>query len=189
MLLIIKHAKPWCLDVIFHVLQITSDVLLVSSDQLHVIMEHTFLRAALLFILKSGRNCRKSAFSQPQGYEILIQILHISTSFCSAAGIVPVDYVQGIKGESVTFATSLKPGPESFLALTWSFNGTTNIVTSTSTTVVGEGYENRITLNKHTGPLVLSNLTEEDSREYELIIIRYWIQQLQGTARLTVSKT
>lgn len=112
--------------------------------------------------------------------------MHISTGFCSAAGIVTVDYVWGIKGEPVTFTTSLKPSAEFFLALTWSFNSTTNIITSTSSDVVGMGYENRITLNKHTGSLVLSNLTEEDSGEYELIIIPYGGQQLQGTATLKV---
>uniref|UniRef100_H2SHA3 Ig-like domain-containing protein n=1 Tax=Takifugu rubripes TaxID=31033 RepID=H2SHA3_TAKRU len=123
-------------------------------------MKHTFLRAALLFIHASG--------------------------FCSAAGIITGEDVRGVKGESVTFATSLEPSAESFLALTWSFNRTTNIITSTSTDVVGKGYESRIALNKQTGSLVLSNLTEEDSGEYELTIFPYGGQQLQGSATLKV---
>eukprot|EP00066_Takifugu_rubripes_P015010 XP_011604276.1 PREDICTED: carcinoembryonic antigen-related cell adhesion molecule 1-like [Takifugu rubripes] len=123
-------------------------------------MKHTFLRAALLFIHASG--------------------------FCSAAGIITGEDVRGVKGESVTFATSLEPSAESFLALTWSFNRTTNIITSTSTDVVGKGYESRIALNKQTGSLLLSNLTEEDSGEYELIIFPYGGQQLQGSATLKV---
>lgn len=105
---------------------------------------------------------------------------------CSAAGIIPVDRVQGIKEASVALATSLNPGPESFLALTWSFNGTTNDIMSTSTDVVGKRYETRITLNQHTGSLVLTNVMEDDSGEYELIIIPYGGQQLQGTATFKV---
>lgn len=113
-------------------------------------------------------------------------MVHISTGFGSGAGIVTVNDVLGVKGESVTFMTSLKPNAESFLALTWSFNSTTNIITSTSTDVVGKGYENRIIVNKNTGSLVLSNLTEEDSGQYELTIFPYGGQQLQGTATLKV---
>lgn len=41
-------------------------------------------------------------------------------------------------------------------------------------------------LNKHTGSLVLANFMEDDSEEYELIIIPYGGQQLQGTATLKV---
>uniref|UniRef100_A0A3B4T3V0 Ig-like domain-containing protein n=1 Tax=Seriola dumerili TaxID=41447 RepID=A0A3B4T3V0_SERDU len=47
-------------------------------------------------------------------------------------------------------------------------------------------YENRITLDKATGSLVLRNLTEKDSGEYELIIIPQGAGQLQGTAKLEV---
>lgn len=164
----------------------STDILLVTSDELPATMEHAFLRTARLFFLTSFKNCRESTFSWCHGHEILIQILHISTGLCSAAGIIPVDSVQGVKEASVALALSLNPGPESFRALTWSFNGTSNDVMSTSTDVVGKRYENRITLNKHTGSLVLTNLMEDDSREYELIIIPYGGQQLQRTATLKV---
>ncbi|XP_042345512.1 carcinoembryonic antigen-related cell adhesion molecule 1-like [Plectropomus leopardus] len=52
--------------------------------------------------------------------------------------------------------------------------------------VVGPGYMNRITVDKSTGSLVLKNLTEKDSGEYELIIIPYGAEQIQGTAKLEV---
>ncbi|XP_042279575.1 carcinoembryonic antigen-related cell adhesion molecule 20-like [Thunnus albacares] len=89
-------------------------------------------------------------------------------------------------GDSVTFTTSLKPAAEPFLALTWSFNATTNVITSTSVDVVGQGYKNRITLDKSTGSLVLRNLTERDSGEYELIIIPQSAEQILGTTKLMV---
>lgn len=86
----------------------------------------------------------------------------------------------------MTFKTSVKPTAEPFLALTWSFNGTTNVITSTSVDVVGQGYESRIVLEKSTGSLVLMNLTEKDSGEYELLIIPYEAEQIQGTVKLEV---
>ncbi|XP_023265153.1 carcinoembryonic antigen-related cell adhesion molecule 2-like isoform X1 [Seriola lalandi dorsalis] len=124
-------------------------------------MNYTFLRSAILVLLSSA-------------------------GLCHGAGVVTVDYLRGAEGESVTFTTSVKPAAEPFLALTWSFNGTTNVITSTSADVVGQGYENRITLDKATGSLVLRNLTEKDSGEYELIIIPQGAEQLQGTAKLEV---
>ncbi|XP_031709410.1 carcinoembryonic antigen-related cell adhesion molecule 20-like isoform X2 [Anarrhichthys ocellatus] len=72
------------------------------------------------------------------------------------------------------------------MALAWTFNSTTNVITSTSADVVGPGYENRITLDKFTGSLVLRNMTKEDSGQYKLIIIPYGAAQIQGTAKLEV---
>ncbi|KAM9353506.1 cell adhesion molecule CEACAM5-like [Symphorus nematophorus] len=123
-------------------------------------MNYMFLRSTILVLLSSG--------------------------LCYGAGILTVDSLRGATGESVTFKTSLKPATEPFLALTWSFNGTTNVITSTSVDVVGKGYENRVTLDKTTGSLVLKNLTEKDSGEYEVIIIPFGAQQIQGTAKLVV---
>lgn len=110
----------------------------------------------------------------------------MSTGLCLGAGIIPGDSLRGTSGGSVTFTTSVKPSTEPFLALTWSVNGTTNVITSTSVDVVGKGYENRVTLDKSTGTLVLSNLTAKDSGEYELIIIPLGTHQLQGTVKLDV---
>ncbi|AWO96337.1 putative carcinoembryonic antigen-related cell adhesion molecule 5-like [Scophthalmus maximus] len=110
----------------------------------------------------------------------------LSSGLCHGAGVLTVDSLRGAAGESVTFTTSVKPGAEPFLALTWSFNVTYNIITSTRADFVGQGYENRIDLDKSTGSLVLRNLTEGDSGEYELIIIPYGGEQIQGTVKLEV---
>uniref|UniRef100_A0A665WDN1 Ig-like domain-containing protein n=1 Tax=Echeneis naucrates TaxID=173247 RepID=A0A665WDN1_ECHNA len=109
-----------------------------------------------------------------------------SAALCHGAGVIAADFLRGAAGESVTFTTSLKPATKPFLALTWSFNGTINVITSVTADIVGQGYENRITLDKSTGSLVLRNLTEEDSGEYELIIIPQGAEQIQGTAKLEV---
>ncbi|XP_036931291.1 carcinoembryonic antigen-related cell adhesion molecule 1-like isoform X5 [Acanthopagrus latus] len=124
-------------------------------------MNYTFLRSTILVILSSA-------------------------GLCHGTGVLTVDSIRRAAGESVTFTTSVTPTAEPFLALTWSFNGTTNVVTSTSVDVVGQGYENRISLDRSTGSLVLQNLTEKDTGEYELIIIPYGAPQIQGTAKLVV---
>lgn len=153
-------------------------------------MNHTLLRSTILglFLGKifgdfsaifrfnfsglTGRNCWVTQF--------------MSAGLCHGAGVIPEESLRGTSGGSVTFTTSVKPSAEPFLALTWSVNGTTNVITSTSVDVVGKGYENRVTLDKSTGTLVLSNLTAKDSGEYELIIIPLGAQQLQGTVKLEV---
>ncbi|XP_062256018.1 carcinoembryonic antigen-related cell adhesion molecule 1-like [Platichthys flesus] len=110
----------------------------------------------------------------------------LSSGLCHGAGFVTVDVLRGITGGSVTFTTSVKPTTEPFLALTWGFNGTTNVITSTTADVVGQGYENRVEVDKSTGSLVLRHLTEKDSGEYELMIIPNGGEQIQGTAKLEV---
>ncbi|KAF0045563.1 hypothetical protein F2P81_002092 [Scophthalmus maximus] len=115
-----------------------------------------------------------------------VNCVRVSAGLCHGAGVLTVDSLRGAAGESVTFTTSVKPGAEPFLALTWSFNVTYNIITSTRADFVGQGYENRIDLDKSTGSLVLRNLTEGDSGEYELIIIPYGGEQIQGTVKLEV---
>lgn len=117
---------------------------------------------------------------------MLVNYAHISVGLCDGAGVITVDSLHGAAGESVTFTTSVKPAATPFLALTWSFNGTINVITSTSVDIVGQGYENRITLNKSTGSLVLRNLTEKDTGIYELLIIPEAAEQIQGTAKLEV---
>lgn len=177
MLLIIKHAKPWCLHVIFHLRDNRRPVRRAASHHETHISEGSATHQV--------ENLRLVHFHSNQVMKYW-PIVHISAGFCSAAGIITVEDVRGVKGESVTFTTSPEPSAESFLALTRSFNRTTNIITSTSTDVVGKGYESRIALNKHTGSLVLTNLTEEDSGEYELIIFPYGGRQLH--LRCWVSK-
>ncbi|KAG7474047.1 carcinoembryonic antigen-related cell adhesion molecule 1-like [Solea senegalensis] len=115
-----------------------------------------------------------------------VVLVLLSTGLCHGSGVITVDFLRGATGESVTFTTSVKPAAEPFLALTWSFNTTVNVVTSTSVDIVGQGYENRIVLDKSTGSLVLSNVTEKDSGEYELIIIPHGGEHIQGTVELEV---
>lgn len=110
----------------------------------------------------------------------------ISVGLSHGAGVITVDLLRVEPGQNVTFTTSLAPTAEPFLALTWSFNTTTSIITSTSEDVAGQGYESRISLDRATGSLVLNNVTEKDSGEYELIIIPYSADQIQGTAKLEV---
>nr|XP_019948710.1 PREDICTED: carcinoembryonic antigen-related cell adhesion molecule 5-like [Paralichthys olivaceus] len=110
----------------------------------------------------------------------------LSSGVCHGAGVITVDVLRGTAGGSVTFTTSVKPTAEPFLALTWSFNGTINVITSAGVDIVGQGYENRIEVDKSTGSLVLKNVTEKDAGEYELIIIPNGGEQIQGTAQLEV---
>ncbi|XP_051921231.1 carcinoembryonic antigen-related cell adhesion molecule 20-like [Hippocampus zosterae] len=126
--------------------------------------------------MASNRLCRAAVFAL------------LFSGVCHGAGIIPVDWLRGTPGQSVTFVTSLTPTPtsEPFLALTWSFNTTTSVITSTNVDVVGEGYEGRITLDKTTGSLVLGNLTEEDSGEYELLVIPLAGQPILGHVKLEV---
>ncbi|XP_070691185.1 cell adhesion molecule CEACAM2-like [Pempheris klunzingeri] len=124
--------------------------------------------------------------SRTTGCDLLVNCVHISVGLCYGAGVLTVDSLRGAAGESVTFTTSVQPPANPFLALTWSFNGTINVITSTSVDVVGQGYENRITVDKSTGSLVLRNLTEKDSGEYELLLISQGAEQLHGAAKLEV---
>uniref|UniRef100_A0A3B4AEW7 Ig-like domain-containing protein n=1 Tax=Periophthalmus magnuspinnatus TaxID=409849 RepID=A0A3B4AEW7_9GOBI len=110
------------------------------------------------------------------------------TGTCHGAGVITFDLLRVPTTETVTFTTSVQPTGTPFLAVTWSFNGITNIITSTDIDVVGSGYENRITLDKTTGSLMLGNLTEKDSGKYELIIITQTGLQHHGTAELKVLK-
>ncbi|XP_055084052.1 hemicentin-1-like [Periophthalmus magnuspinnatus] len=109
-----------------------------------------------------------------------------SSGTCHGAGVITFDLLRVPTTETVTFTTSVQPTGTPFLAVTWSFNGITNIITSTDIDVVGSGYENRITLDKTTGSLMLGNLTEKDSGKYELIIITQTGLQHHGTAELKV---
>ncbi|XP_068613866.1 hemicentin-1-like [Brachionichthys hirsutus] len=104
---------------------------------------------------------------------------------CRGAGILP-DSLRGAVGDSVTFKTSVTPAAEPFLALIWSFNGTIDVITLTSVEQVGKGYENRVSLDGTTGSLVLSNLTENDSGTYDLMIIPHGAAPIQGSAKLDV---
>uniref|UniRef100_A0A3P8VW15 Carcinoembryonic antigen-related cell adhesion molecule 1-like n=1 Tax=Cynoglossus semilaevis TaxID=244447 RepID=A0A3P8VW15_CYNSE len=113
-------------------------------------------------------------------------IVLLSSGLCHGAGVITADFLQGATGENITFLTSLKPTAEPFMALTWSFNKTIQVITSTSEDMTGQGYEDRVVLNRSTGSLILRNITEKDSGEYELLIIPYGAELIQGTAKLRV---
>ncbi|XP_072316859.1 cell adhesion molecule CEACAM1-like [Eucyclogobius newberryi] len=108
------------------------------------------------------------------------------SSICHGAGVITFDLLHVPTTETVTFTTSVRPASTPFLAVTWSFNSTANIITSTAADVVGTGYENRISLGKTTGSLMLRNLAENDSGKYELIIITQTASQYHGRAELKV---
>ncbi|XP_029928951.1 carcinoembryonic antigen-related cell adhesion molecule 1-like [Myripristis murdjan] len=122
-------------------------------------MNHKFLRAALV-LLTSG--------------------------FCCGDGVIPVDLNNALVGGNVTFKTSIKPDHnQTFLAVSWAVNHS-SIITSTSSEVIGPGYEGRVILNRATGSLELRNVTEEDSGEYELSITPNGGAQIQGSTKLKV---
>uniref|UniRef100_A0A667ZQY2 Ig-like domain-containing protein n=1 Tax=Myripristis murdjan TaxID=586833 RepID=A0A667ZQY2_9TELE len=88
------------------------------------------------------------------------------------AGVLP-DNLNGAVGGSVFFTTTVTPSENPFLVVTWSFsNGSVdrNIITSTSSDVIGSGYENRITFDRSTGSLELRHLTMDDTGEYRIAI-------------------
>lgn len=113
-------------------------------------------------------------------------LLLLFSGVCHGAGVITFDLLRVPTRESVTFTTNLKPTETPFVAVTWTFNATVNVVTSTGVDVVGSGYEGRVSLDRTTGALVLGNLTERDSGKYELIIITHMASQLHGTAEIRV---
>uniref|UniRef100_UPI003AB09B84 cell adhesion molecule CEACAM8-like n=1 Tax=Centroberyx gerrardi TaxID=166262 RepID=UPI003AB09B84 len=121
-------------------------------------MNHKFLRAALVLI---------------------------TSGLCCEAGVT-VDLLIGLAGWNVTFTTTVKPPVRPFLEVVWTFNRTTNIITSTTSDTVHPGYKDRITLDRLTGSLELRNLTEEDNGEYHLSIIPDGGAQILATTKLEV---
>uniref|UniRef100_A0A3Q2XWI0 Ig-like domain-containing protein n=1 Tax=Hippocampus comes TaxID=109280 RepID=A0A3Q2XWI0_HIPCM len=72
---------------------------------------------------------------------------------------------------SVTFSTALRPPERPFLSVSWTFKGT-NVITSTANgDLPGDGYGNRISLDRTTGSLQLRGLTAADSGEYVVTVI------------------
>ncbi|XP_054638049.1 carcinoembryonic antigen-related cell adhesion molecule 5 [Dunckerocampus dactyliophorus] len=90
-------------------------------------------------------------------------------AMCTAQGILPPGPLSGAVSGTVTFTTTLEPPARPFLSVSWTFKGA-NIITSTSSDIIGSGYEGRITLDRSTGSLVLTQLTIADSGEYLVTI-------------------
>ncbi|XP_071382214.1 cell adhesion molecule CEACAM6-like [Centroberyx affinis] len=121
-------------------------------------MNHKFLRAALVLI---------------------------TSGLCCGAGVT-VDLLPGLAGGNVTFTTTVVPPVKPFVAVVWTVNGTTNIITSGTSDTIQPGYKDRITLDRLTGSLELRNLTEGDNGEYHLTIIPDEGAQILGTTKLEV---
>jgi len=104
---------------------------------------------------------------------------------CVGEGILPLGPLSGAEAGKVTFATTLQPPESPILSISWSFNGT-NIITSTSTIISEPGYANRFSLDRATGTLELRKLVLEDSGEYAITITPDAGRPKKGTVTLKV---
>lgn len=104
---------------------------------------------------------------------------------CAGEGILPLGPLSGAVAGTVKFTTTLIPPESPFLSVSWRFNGS-NIITSTSINVTGPGYDSRISLDRATGALELRNLVLEDSGEYTVTVIADRGLQQQGKITLNV---
>ncbi|XP_070767912.1 hemicentin-1-like [Enoplosus armatus] len=100
-------------------------------------------------------------------------------------GILPPGPLSGAVADTVKFTTTLRPPESPFHTVSWSFNGT-NIITSTSSDAIASGYVNRILLDRATGALELRRLVLEDSGEYTVTITPDGGLQKQGKITLDV---
>lgn len=104
---------------------------------------------------------------------------------CAGEGILPLGPLSGAVAGRMKFTTTLMPPETPFLSVSWSFNGT-NFLTSTTINVTEPGHANRISLDRATGSLELRNLVLEDSGEYTITIVPVGGQQEQGKTTLIV---
>uniref|UniRef100_A0A667ZJZ6 Ig-like domain-containing protein n=1 Tax=Myripristis murdjan TaxID=586833 RepID=A0A667ZJZ6_9TELE len=106
----------------------------------------------------------------------------------SYSGVIP-NNLNGAVGGSVFFTTTVTPPEKPFLVVAWSFNsgsGDRNVITSTTSDVIGPGYENRITLDRSTGFLELRNLTMNDTGEYSTVVTPDGGELMSGACRLEI---
>uniref|UniRef100_A0A667ZR09 Ig-like domain-containing protein n=1 Tax=Myripristis murdjan TaxID=586833 RepID=A0A667ZR09_9TELE len=110
------------------------------------------------------------------------------TCLSHGAGVIP-NNLNGAVGGSVFFTTTVTPPEKPFLVVAWSFNsgsGDRNVITSTTSDVIGPGYENRITLDRSTGFLELRNLTMNDTGEYSTVVTPDGGELMSGACRLEI---
>uniref|UniRef100_A0A8C4DB63 Ig-like domain-containing protein n=1 Tax=Dicentrarchus labrax TaxID=13489 RepID=A0A8C4DB63_DICLA len=91
-----------------------------------------------------------------------------------------------VVGETVMFTTTVTPSEKPFLAVTWRFSDTSNIITSSSVNLTGPAYTDRITLFTSTASLELRNLALNDSGEYKVNIIPNGGAAQKGSCKLVV---
>ncbi|XP_071382191.1 cell adhesion molecule CEACAM5-like [Centroberyx affinis] len=119
---------------------------------------------------------------------VVLLILGVISGLSHGAGVIP-DLLNAAVGGSVTFTTTLTPPERPFLAVSWTFvtNGsTTNIITSTSSDIVGPVYQDRITFIRSTASLELRNLVLSDRGEYRVNIVPDVGAALTGDSRLEI---
>uniref|UniRef100_A0A667ZWG2 Ig-like domain-containing protein n=1 Tax=Myripristis murdjan TaxID=586833 RepID=A0A667ZWG2_9TELE len=104
------------------------------------------------------------------------------------AGVLP-DNLNGAAGGSVFFTTTVTPPEKPFVMVAWTFisgSGDRDIITSTSSDVIGSGYENRITFDRSTGSLELRNLTMDDTGGYKIVLTPDGGAPKRGDCRLEI---
>ncbi|XP_077454257.1 cell adhesion molecule CEACAM16-like [Stigmatopora argus] len=104
---------------------------------------------------------------------------------CQAQNVLPAGPLSGAVSDRITFKTTLQHPELPFLSVSWTFKGV-NVITSTNRDVLGDGYTNRITLDRSTGSLELRGLSMADSGEYVVTIIPQEESQKQGKITLNV---
>ncbi|XP_077432858.1 cell adhesion molecule CEACAM6-like [Vanacampus margaritifer] len=105
---------------------------------------------------------------------------------CTAQNVLPPGPLSGAVSGSVTFSTTLRPPERPFLSVSWSFKGANVITSSVDEDLPGDGYGERITLDRTTGSLQLRRLTVADSGEYVLTVIPQGDSLKQGKILLDV---
>ncbi|XP_051263033.1 carcinoembryonic antigen-related cell adhesion molecule 5-like [Dicentrarchus labrax] len=116
---------------------------------------------------------------------ILLIILGAISGLSHGAGVLP-DSLIAVVGETVMFTTTVTPSEKPFLAVTWRFSDTSNIITSSSVNLTGPAYTDRITLFTSTASLELRNLALNDSGEYKVNIIPNGGAAQKGSCKLVV---
>ncbi|XP_061674993.1 HEPACAM family member 2-like [Syngnathoides biaculeatus] len=114
-----------------------------------------------------------------------ITIVLLLPGTCTSQNVLPQGPLSGAVSGRVTFTTTLPPAERPFSSVSWTFKGA-NVVTSIDEDLPGEGYGNRITLDRSTGSLELRSLTMADSGEYVVTIIPQGEGQKQAKITLNV---
>ncbi|XP_068507882.1 carcinoembryonic antigen-related cell adhesion molecule 16-like [Syngnathus scovelli] len=113
-------------------------------------------------------------------------VLFLVAGTCTAQNLLPPGPLSSAVSGSITFTTTLRPPERPFLSVSWTFNGANVITSTTDEDLPGDGYGERITLDRTTGSLQLRRLTAADSGEYVVAVIPRGESLKQGTVVLNV---